>query len=142
MTLSKPGPGAFVCESRYRVLYVDTDVMGIVNNANYFRFFEMGRGDYLRERGVPYSAIEEQGIRSPLTEAWAHFYKPFRYDDLILMESWVSQVKKASFAFDYRLFLDGDPDLRVAGRTLHATLDFENRVVKIPAWLIDIIGPK
>jgi acyl-CoA thioesterase FadM len=57
------------------------------------------------------------------------------------MESRVSQVKKASFAFDYRPFLYGDPELRVAGRTLHVTLDFGNRVVKIPAWPIDIIGP-
>jgi acyl-CoA thioester hydrolase len=141
MTLSKPSEGCFVSISLYRVLYVDTDLMGIVNNANYFRFFEQGRGDYLRDRGVPYSLIEERGIRSPLTEAWAHFYHPFQYDDLIRMESWISQIKKASFMFDYRLYKDGDPTLRVAGRTLHATLNLENKVVKLPAWLINVIGP-
>ncbi|MDR2339420.1 MAG: acyl-CoA thioesterase [Deltaproteobacteria bacterium] len=140
MTLTKPLPGSFVCRSTYRVLYVDTDVMGIVNNANYFRFFEQARGDYLRERGFPYSAIEDRGIRSPLTEAWAHFYQPFHYDDLMLMDSWVSQVKKASFMFEYRLYKDGDPKLRVAGRTLHAILGDDGKVVKLPSWLYDILG--
>ncbi|MDR2200464.1 MAG: acyl-CoA thioesterase [Deltaproteobacteria bacterium] len=139
MSLSKPAPGVFVSRSLYRVLYVDTDVMGIVNNANYFRFFEQGRGDYLRARGVPYAEIENRGVRSPLTEAWAHFYKPFRYDDLIRVESWISQIKQASFQFDYRLHLEDDPEVRVAGRTLHAILNFDNRVVKLPDWLLEIL---
>jgi acyl-CoA thioester hydrolase len=142
VNLSTPAPGTFVCHSFYRVLYVDTDVMGIVNNANYFRIFEQARGDYLRERGVPYSEIEAKGIRSPLTEAWAHFYQPFHYDDHIRMESWISQIKKASFMFDYRLYNGEDPLLRVAGRTLHATLNMDNKVVKLPGWLIDLLGAK
>ena len=157
MTLSAPLPGTYVSTSFYRVLYADTDTMGIVNNAVYFRIFEQGRGDYLRGRGMPYSEIEERGIRSPLTEAWAHFYKPFRYDDLIRIECWVSAIKKASFMFDYRLYRDeggsggasmnpekgpeGSPVILVAGRTLHATLNYENKVVKFPDWLSKVLGP-
>jgi acyl-CoA thioester hydrolase len=140
MTLSRPAPDTFVCQSYYRVLYIDTDLLGIVNNANYFRIFEQARGDYLRERGMPYSEIEARGIRSPLTEAWAHFYQPFHYDDYIRLESWISSIKKASFVFDYRLYNGEEQSCRVAGRTLHAILNLDNKVVKLPEWLFELLG--
>jgi acyl-CoA thioester hydrolase len=126
----------------YRVLYVDTDVMGIVNNGHYFRYFEQGRGELLRQLKMPYSEIERRGIFTPLTEAWAHYYASFRYDDLIRIECWISLIKKASFRFDYRLYLEDSPDLRVAGHTVHATLDQSHKVVKIPEWLMSIIRPR
>ena len=135
MTTPRPD-GRRVVSSYYRVLYADTDLMGVVNNAHYFRFFEQGRGEYLREVGSAYSSIEERGVRTPLTEAFAHFYLPFRYDDLIRIDAWMSQLKKASFRFEYRLYKDGDPALMVSGHTVHAALNMENKVIKIPDWLI------
>ncbi|MDR1036733.1 MAG: acyl-CoA thioesterase [Deltaproteobacteria bacterium] len=134
--------GHFKAVTRYRVLYADTDLMGVVNNAHYFRFFEQGRGEYLRLLDFPYVKIEEKGIRTPLTEAWAHYYLPFRYDDLIRVECWLSQVKNASFRFDYQLYLEGSPKLHVTGRTLHATVNLEGKVVKIPDWLTEILNTR
>ena len=122
----------------YRVLYADTDAMGIVYNGEYFKIFEQGRGEYLREIGSSYASIEERGIRTPITETFAHFYLPFRYDDLIREDTWMSQLKKASFRFEYRLYKDGDPKtLMASAHTLHAALNMDNKVVKIPDWLID-----
>ncbi|MDR2613180.1 MAG: acyl-CoA thioesterase [Deltaproteobacteria bacterium] len=132
--------GHFKAVTHYRVLYADTDLMGIVNNAHYFRFFEQGRGEYLRLLDFPYAKIEENGIRTPLTEAWAHYYLPFHYDDLIRIECWLAQIKNASFRFDYHLFLEGDPKLHVAGRTLHAAVNLETKVVKIPDWLLEALN--
>jgi acyl-CoA thioester hydrolase len=130
----------FVATTWYRVLYVDTDNMKIVNNGHYFRFFEQGRADYLRQAKLPYSEIEKRGIFTPLTEAWAHFYTPFHYDELIRIECWISQVKKASFRFDYRLFLENTTNVRVAGHTHHAILNHDMKVVKIPDWLWEVIA--
>jgi acyl-CoA thioester hydrolase len=113
--------------------------MGVVNNANYFRFFEMARGEYLRKLNFPYALVEENGIRTPLTEAYAHFFQSFHYDDLIRLEAWISQIKKASFRFEYRLYLENESELRVVGRTQHATVNLENKVVKIPQWLLSVI---
>ncbi|MDR1608222.1 MAG: acyl-CoA thioesterase [Deltaproteobacteria bacterium] len=123
----------------YRALYVDTDRLGVVNNGHYFRFFEQARGEYLRELGLPYSEVEARGIFTPLTEAWAHYYASFHYDDLIRIEAWVSQVKKASFRFDYRLHLEDSLETRVAGHTIHATVDKDLKVTKIPTWLFDLL---
>jgi acyl-CoA thioester hydrolase len=132
----------FISTSWYRVLYVDTDTMGIVNNANYFRFFEKARGAYLRQLNCSYASIEKRGIRTPLTETSAHFYLPFHYDDLIRMETKITKVKKASFRFEYKLYKENETTLRVGGHTLHATLNWDNKVVKIPDWLLESLFPK
>jgi acyl-CoA thioester hydrolase len=115
--------------------------MGIVNNGHYFRFFEQGRGEYLRQLNLPYSEIEAKGLRTPLTEASAHFYAPFHYDDHIRIECWISLIKRASFSFDYRLYLEDGKEVKASGHTLHATLNEQHKVVKIPDWLLEIINP-
>jgi acyl-CoA thioester hydrolase len=115
--------------------------MRIVNNSHYFRFFEQSRNEHLRQLRMPYSEVEDRGIRTPLTETGAHFYAPFHYDDLIRLECWISQIKRASFRFDYLLYLDTDTNVRVSGYTIHATLAEDLKVVKIPDWLRDVITP-
>jgi acyl-CoA thioester hydrolase len=76
-----------------------------------------------------------------LTEAWAHYYASFHYDDLIRVEAWISQVKRASFRFDYRLYKGESGEVRVAGHTIHAIVDENLKVTKIPPWLYELIGP-
>lgn len=138
----KPADGLFVARSQHRVLYADTDAMGIVYNGAYFRFFERAREEYLRQRGLPYSAIEERGISTPLTEAFAHYYSPFRYDEIIAMECWVSSIKRASFRIDYRLFLPENPaDTKVGGYTLLAVMDkASQKLCKIPDWMLEVLS--
>lgn len=130
-------PAGFVAVSSHRVLYADTDAMGIVYNGAYFRFFERARDEYLRQRGLPYSEIEAKGLSTPLIEAFAHYYSSFRYDDVITMECWVSAVKRASFRFDYRLFLAERPEeTKVAGYTTLAVLErASQKVVRLPGWM-------
>jgi acyl-CoA thioester hydrolase len=61
---------------RHRVLYGDTDQMGIVYYANYFRFFEGARGEWIRGLGMSYAEIEERGIFLPVLEASVRYLKP------------------------------------------------------------------
>ena len=140
MTEIKPA-NTFVAESCHRVLYADTDAMGIVYNGAYFRFFERARDEYLRQRGLPYSQIEARGLSTPLTEAFAHYYSSFRYDEMISMECWVSQIKRASFRFEYRLFLPERPkETKVSGYTTLAVLDrATQKVCKIPDWMLELL---
>lgn len=131
----------FVARSQHRVLYADTDAMSIVYNGAYFRFFERARDEYLRQRGMPYSAIEERGLFTPLTEAYAHYYSSFHYDEIIAMECWVSSIKRASFRFEYRLFLPEKPEeTKVGGYTTLAVLDrVSQKVCKIPDWMMELL---
>jgi len=137
----KPPENVFVSQSRCRVLYADTDAMGVVYHGAYFRFFEQARADYLRQRGRPYSEIEARGLTTPLTEASAHFYQSFHYDEVIVTECWVSAIKRASFRIDYRLFLEENPaETRVAGYTVLAMVDRGSRkIIKIPPWVMEVI---
>src|SRR6185436_21096087 len=76
-----------------RVIYGDTDQMGFVYYANYLRFFEAGRNEYLRAKGAPYREVEaELGIRLPVVEATVHYKAPARYDDLLVVETELAQV--------------------------------------------------
>ncbi|UQZ90666.1 thioesterase [Deltaproteobacteria bacterium Smac51] len=140
MTTKRP-QDTFVATSCHRVLYADTDAMGIVYNGAYFRFFERARDEYLRQRGMPYSAIEAKGLSTPLTEAFAHYYSSFHYDEMISMECWISQIKRASFRFEYRLFLDEKPEeTKVAGYTTLAVVDRSTqKVCKIPDWMLELL---
>lgn len=123
-------------KSVYQVLYADTDGMGVVYNGTYFRIFEFGRGAYLTARGISYKEIENRGFSTPVTEAYAHYYLPFKYDDLIMVETGVSQIKKASFRFDYRLMPHQRPDqVYIGGYTVHALLNGAGKIVRLPDWL-------
>lgn len=139
--MMKKPENAFVAQSQHRVLYADTDAMGIVYNGTYFRFFERARDEYLRQRGLAYSGIEARGLSTLLTEAYAHYYSPFRYDDIIMMECWVTEIKRVSFRFDYRLFLpEKQEETKVTGFTTLALMDkTTQKVCKIPDWMLDLL---
>ncbi len=69
--------------TQYRICYADTDQMGVVYYANYFMLFERARTELLRQNGLSYKQIEEQGFMLPVLDAHAKYHRPARYDDLL-----------------------------------------------------------
>lgn len=106
----------------YRVIYGDTDQMGVVYHANYLRFFEMSRTEYLRVRGFTYREVEESGFMMPVAEAALKYHSPARYDDLILVETLPDPRVRVGFRFNYRIFRKETKELLVSGHTLHACI--------------------
>ncbi|MBU2548096.1 MAG: acyl-CoA thioesterase [Proteobacteria bacterium] len=126
-------------QTRYRVLYGDVDAMDVVYYGNYLRFFERGRAEFMRDLGMTYKQVEEQGFILPVTEAHCHYHLSARYDDLILIETRIGQVKRASMRFEYQIFQDEDGRKPLAeGYTLHACLNPEGRIVRLPGFLYDL----
>ncbi len=123
----------------YRVIYGDTDQMGVVYYANYLRWFEMGRTEFLREAGIPYSFIEEKGLHFPVTEISCRYLRPARYDDGIIIETTLTAVGRATLAFNYRLSLQENDLVIATGWTKHACVDKTGRVSKIPEGLQSIL---
>jgi acyl-CoA thioester hydrolase len=114
-----------------RVIYGDTDQMGVVYYANYLRFFEAGRNEYLRARGTPYREVEATlRIRLPVVEAGISYKLPARYDDLLVVETVLAQVRRASARFEYAV--RRGEDLLVTGHTLHACIDFDGAIQPLP----------
>ena len=118
----------------YRVIYGDTDAGGVVYNANYLRYFEMGRTELMRAVGLAYSYIEERGYILPVTECYTRFKASARYDDLISIHSCLAEVKKFSGRFHYRVTRQaaGKEQLLVKGFTVHACVDKSGKLTPIP----------
>lgn len=123
----------------YRVIYADTDNMGIAYHANFFRWFEIGRGELFRALGMPYKEIESKGVALPLAEAHCKFLAPARYDDLVIIETSVVDATGARIRFEYTV-LDETGETRLAeGHTLHACLNKKGRVTRPPEFLASLI---
>src|SRR4051812_26555855 len=76
----------------YRIIYGDTDQMGVAYYANYLRWFEIGRSELLRMIGLPYGTIEAQGFHFPVTEVTCRYAQSARYDDLIEIETEIARM--------------------------------------------------
>ncbi|MBI5843401.1 MAG: acyl-CoA thioesterase [Deltaproteobacteria bacterium] len=121
----------------YRVIYGDTDQMGVVYHANYLRFFEASRTEYLRVRGFTYREVEEGGFMMPVAEAALKYHSPARYDDLILVETLPDPKVRVGFRFNYRIFRKETEELLVSGHTLHACMEASTgRVIRPPKDMV------
>jgi acyl-CoA thioester hydrolase len=123
----------------YRVIYGDTDQMGIVYYANYLRWFERGRSEFLRQIRLPYSDIENQGFHFPVTDVNCHYGNSARYDDVIQIETCLVELGRASLSFSYRIMREAEQNLLATGTTKHACVDRIGKVTRIPAILLDAI---
>lgn len=124
----------------YRVIYGDTDQMGVVYYANYLRWFERGRSEFLRQMGVPYATIEAQGLHFPVTEARCRYSQSARYDDVVAIATTLTELGRASLVFCYRITREDDGALLATGSTQHACIDGAGRIARIPKALQEALN--
>jgi acyl-CoA thioester hydrolase len=115
-----------------RVIFAETDAMGIVYYANYLRWFEVGRVELLRRMGMSYREMTDRGIHLPVTEAAVRYLSPARYDDLLEIRAEVRELRRASISFGYRIHRAGGGIL-AEGSTTHAFTDEAGQVIRVPA---------
>ncbi len=125
-------------QTTYRVIYGDVDSMKVAYYANYLRWFEIGRTELIRHMGLPYAEIEGQGYLLPVTEAYCKYVKSARYDEILWINTGLGFVRKASMRFDYRI-LSAEKDLLVRGYTVHACVDLEGKLVRLPEALFPLL---
>jgi acyl-CoA thioester hydrolase len=123
----------------YRVIYGDTDKMGVVYYANYLRWFERGRSEFLRECGLPYGEIEARGIHFPVIETNCQYAKPARYEDLILIETRLDAISRASLVFSYRILRESEKTPLASGFTKHACINTVGKVLRIPGDVVHLL---
>lgn len=125
-----PGPLASH-QHKFRVIYGDTDMAGIVYYANYLRFFEAGRGELLRSLGLRYRMLEESGLTLPVVHAEVKYHSPARYEDELTLTTQIDQVRNVSLRVSYRLEREGT--LIATGQTGHACVNREGKLTRLPA---------
>ncbi len=132
-----------VFTTTYRVIYGDTDAAGVVYNANYLRYFEIGRTEMMRAWALPYKAIEELGCILPVTESYLRFKAPAAYDDLLTIAASLVEISKVTCRFHYaitRLGEDGRSTLLVKGFTSHACVNRQGKLTAFPPLVLEKIA--
>jgi len=125
-------------ETTLRVRYEETDRMGVVYHGKYFEYFEVGRTEWLRARGIAYRDLEARGHGLAVVDVSARYRSPARYDDLITVRTRCTAFGRASVEFSYEVLLDGA--LLAEGTTRLASVGPEGKPRRLPAELTALAG--
>ncbi|HIJ77822.1 MAG: acyl-CoA thioesterase [Desulfobulbaceae bacterium] len=120
-----------------RVIYGDTDSGGVVYYANYLRYFEAARTEFMREQITSYKSIEDEGFILPVVECHVRYKASALYDDLLVIETCLLDVKAVSCRFNYRIIRQGDGKVLIQGYTVHAVVDRTGKLAKLPGTIME-----
>ncbi|HKO05213.1 MAG TPA: thioesterase family protein [Candidatus Acidoferrales bacterium] len=120
-------------ETTLRVRYAETDQMGVVYHGNYFTWFEVGRTEFLRERGFDYKTLErEEGCYIVVAEASCRYKASARYDDLLRIRTELRNIRGPVLRFGYSVLRDDDSSLLAEGETTHFVADAQMKARALP----------
>jgi acyl-CoA thioester hydrolase len=126
-------PHPIVNESRIRVRYAETDQMGVVYHANHFIWFEVGRVELLRQLGFSYKDMEQQdNCFIAVVDARCRYKAPARYDDEIIVRTWLKNIRESAIHFGYELLRVEDGLLLAEGETTHLVADAQMQKTALP----------
>jgi acyl-CoA thioester hydrolase len=133
-----------VSETRIRVRYAETDQMGVVYYANFFIWFEVARVELLRQLGFDYKEMElADGCHIAVVEASCRYKSPARYDDELILQTRLLNVRRSVLKFGYRVLrveTESAPRLLAEGETTHVVVDREMKTVPLPEKYITALG--
>jgi acyl-CoA thioester hydrolase len=127
-------------QARQRVIYGDTDQMGVVYYANYLRYFEHARNELFRAHGGTYRAFEAQGLMLPVVEALVSYRAPARYDDLLLIDTDISAASRVRLTFVYEVRRESEPGVLCAGHTVHACVTIQGKPARLPDYVAQLVN--
>ncbi|MFH2013195.1 MAG: YbgC/FadM family acyl-CoA thioesterase [Pseudomonadota bacterium] len=123
-----------------RVYYEDTDCGGVVYYANYLKYFERARTEFVRKRGKPFSDYIEKGIGFVVVRAEVDYRFPAKYDDVLDITTTVSNITGASFVMEYSVHRKVDQRLVVSGMTKLACINKDGKPIRIPDNLVNTLS--
>jgi acyl-CoA thioester hydrolase len=120
-----------------RVRYAETDAMGIVHHSVYPVWMELGRSDLLRQLGQGYSEWEAQGVMMGVSQLHLTYRAPARYDELVVVRSWVKEGGRRKVVFGYEISRDG---VRlVEGESVHLVMGPDGRARTLPDAMLALV---
>lgn len=114
-----------------KVRFVETDLMGVVHHSNYFRWFEMGRVEYLRQAGVLLTELMADGIVFPITHVECQYRASAKFDDIILIEPTLKEVSPVKMIFTYQVVRQQGKVLLATGSTQNVFTDQSGKIVRL-----------
>lgn len=127
-------------EFNVRVRYAETDQMGVVYHGNYAQYFEMGRVEWLRNLGISYKWMEENGVMLPVVSLQMDYKKPARYDDLLRVKTILKSQTSVKIEFDYEIYNEQN-DLLTTGYSMLVFVDMKTgRPIVPPSYVTEKIS--
>jgi acyl-CoA thioester hydrolase len=115
--------------------------MGVVYHANYLIWFEIGRVELMRQRGLDYKQLEaEDNCGIAVVEAIARYKAPARYDDELIIETAVLKARGPIIRFGYKVVRVADGLLLCEGETVHVVVGRDMKRRHLPKKYADILG--
>jgi acyl-CoA thioester hydrolase len=125
-----------VHETKVRVIYGDTDKMGVVYYGIYPRFYETGRNELLRSFGITYRQIEEAGIIWPVRNLQITYLKPAFYDDLLTIRTIVEEIPLVRFKIKTEVYNEAGEMINFGHVVLVSTNPKTGKAIRTPEWLL------
>ena len=126
-------------EINLRVRYSETDQMGVVYHGNYAQYFEIGRVEWLRNIGISYKWMEENGIMLPVVSLNINYKKPARYDDLLTVKTIFKSLTSVKIEFDYEIYNQANELLTIASSILVFVNMKTGRPIQPPNYILEKI---
>ncbi len=130
----------FITETKIRVRYAETDRMGYVYYGNYATYLEVARVEALRELGVSYRELEDNGILLPVAEFAIKYFVPAYYDDEIVIKSSIIEMPTVKIKFSYEMY-KGDVQLNKASTDLVFVDKNTMRPTRCPNTILEKLSP-
>lgn len=111
--------------------YHETDQMGMIYHANYIRWFEEARVDFMEQLGTSYKTLEDNNIFSPVTAMHAEYKMMVRFDDIVLIYVCITKFTGSRMAVQYKVVDKKTGQLRCIGHSEHCFLSKEGRPVSL-----------
>src|SRR5256714_14763774 len=126
-----------------RIYYEDTDCGGVVYYANYLKYFERARTQYLEERGLSVARLMKEGTVFVVVHADVDYRSPARYDDQLSIETVVSDMTAASFTFSHVIREQESQRVVVEGSARLAATDGNGKIKRLDKAMVAILqlGP-
>lgn len=116
----------------HRVRYAETDQMGRAHHAHYLVWCESGRSALMREAGASYAQLEERGVWLPVSRVEVEYRRPAGYDEAVLVETRIEQVRSRKVAFSYRILDGQDGEVLATASTELVSTDTAGRPTRLP----------
>ena len=124
----------------YRVTYSLCTVGNHIYYGRYLDVLEAARGEFFRHLGMTFVQLQEQGVIFPVTECRLDYRGAARYDDLLTIEIWLTELRRVRQTFNYRILNQEGREL-VEAVTVHACTDLEDKPRRVPEALATALQP-
>ena len=115
--------------------------MGVVYHANYLIWFDRARTELMRETGVTYKELEQQGVYLAVSEVKVRYRAAARYDDLVRVSCWVRDLGSRRVTFGYAVERAATAELLATGETALVSLTHDHTLTRIPDHVVELLKP-